>query len=220
MHLQVLLYRMHIHLNVLTVCLLKPNKSQSNSSCQETRSGVALGAWENMGMKTSMCLERAQRETVSTSSITSPQDSLEDVNTMDPTPLSPAEPLGILQQRRQSPRHCLNHQGIGWGFVLSPFCPLPWAASLQSEQRDFSLQLLHVCGNLPCLEFRLWLFFSCLSLVTQTLQDFLFTEAVRWLWSAAPFFANQERSATENKSPEFPHGGSAFSQTSYPASDC
>lgn len=132
----------------------------------------------------------------------------------------PSTALGDPAAEEAKPSALSEPSGIGWGFVLSPFCPLPWAASLQSEQRDFSLQLLHFCGNLPCLEFRLWLFFSCLSLVTQTLQDFLFTEAVRWLWSAAPFFANQERSATENKSPQFPHGGSAFSQTSYPASDC
>lgn len=54
--------------------------------------------------------------------------------------------------------------------------------------------------------------FSCLSLVSHTLQNFLFTGAARWPRSAAPFFANQERSTTENKSPWFPHGGSAFCQ--------
>lgn len=61
-----------------------------------------------------------------------------------PQPLSPAQPLG---------------RGPLGVLCKSPFCPLCQAASLQSEQRNFSLLFFHVSRNLPCPEFRLWLFF-------------------------------------------------------------
>lgn len=79
---------------------------------------------------------------------------------MDPTPEpSTALGAGAAAAEEAKPQHCLNHQVSIGVLCKSRFCPLCQAASLQSEQRNFSLQFFHVSGKLPCPEFRLWLFF-------------------------------------------------------------
>lgn len=135
-----------------------------------------------MRIKTWMCLEGPLGEAASTSKASpgrSAQDSLEDVCTMDPTPLSPAQPLGweLLQQRGQSPRHRLNHQ-VSIGVLCKSLCAL--CARLLPCQ--VSKGTLHCIFSMSVETFLAWnLVCATLSLVAQTLQDFLFTEAVRWL---------------------------------------
>lgn len=167
---QVLLYRILIYLNLLTLCLLKHNRSPEQFQLSRDTFWCGTGSMrehEDKNLDVPWGALGGSCEHIQSILGRSAQDSLEDVCTMDPTPLSPAQPLGweLLQQRGQSPRHRLNHQ-VSIGVLCKSLCALcarllPCQVSKGTLHCNFSMSVeTFLAWNLVC---------ATLSLVAQTL---------------------------------------------------
>lgn len=163
---QVLLYRMLIYLNLLTLCLLKHNKSPEQFQLSRDTFWCGTGSmrehedknldvpWGALGGSCEHIQSIARQEC--------PGQPGGCVHHGSHTP-EPSTALGVGAAAAEGakPPTPPEPPGVHWGFVQEPLCPLCQAASLPSEQRNSSLQLFHVCGNLPCLELSLcYSFFS------------------------------------------------------------